>query len=85
MRKVAYTILGALLIAGSAVQMATASELHPRTGRSYRQWDYRGSYNQLKEPFYAAPRTLDGNNQGGLSKPAPNETRSCDNIWCYAN
>lgn len=33
MRKTALTILGALLIAGSAVQMATASEHHMRKAR----------------------------------------------------
>jgi hypothetical protein len=33
--RTAFTILGALLIAGSAVQMATASEHHLRTGRGH--------------------------------------------------
>ena len=37
MRKTAFTILGALLIGGSAVQMATASERHMRTGRGHHQ------------------------------------------------
>ena len=44
------TILGALLITLSAIQMATASERHAR--RAYDQWDFRGSYNQLNEPSY---------------------------------
>jgi hypothetical protein len=67
MQKAALTILGALLIAGSAAQMAAASEHHARAGRGHHQWDYRGSYNQLKQP----------------STPAANETRSCDVVWCY--
>jgi hypothetical protein len=82
MRKAAFTILGALLIAGSAVQMATASEHHMRTGRGHHRWDR--AYDQLREPSYAAPQMRDSNSEGGgLSKPAANETRSCDIIWCY--
>ena len=89
MRKAAFTILGALLIAGSTVQMATASE--QRTGRGHHRWDR--AYDQLKEPSYAAPRMRDGYSRGGglsnpaakLSNPAANETRSCDVIWCYPN
>jgi hypothetical protein len=82
MRKAALTILGALVIAGSAVQMATASEHHMRTGRGHHRW-YR-AYDQLKEPSHAAPQMRDGYSEdGGLSKPAPNQTRSCDIIWCY--
>jgi hypothetical protein len=57
MRKTAFTILGALLIAGSTVQAATASEHHVRAGRGYDRWDYRQAYNQLNEPFYAASQT----------------------------
>jgi hypothetical protein len=26
-------------------------------GRAYDRWNYRGAYNQLNGPFYAAPRT----------------------------
>jgi hypothetical protein len=62
MRKTVLTILGALLIAGSAVQMASASEYHAR--KAYRvpdaasqQLKFRGSYNQLNGPSYAAPLT----------------------------
>jgi hypothetical protein len=50
MRKTALTILGALLITGSAVQMATASEHQVR--------NYRRAYNQWNEPIGTAPRTL---------------------------
>jgi hypothetical protein len=50
MRKAALTILGALLIAGSAVQMATASEHQLR--------NYRRAYNQSNDPIGTAPRTL---------------------------
>jgi hypothetical protein len=39
------TILGALLITISAIQVATASERHAR--RVYDQRDFFGSYNQL--------------------------------------
>jgi hypothetical protein len=78
MRKTAFTILGVLLIAGSA---ATASEHHTRTGRGHHHWDYRGSYNQLRD---AAPLTRDGyNERREFSAPATNETKSCDIIWCY--
>jgi hypothetical protein len=83
MRK-AFTILGALLIAGVAVQTATASERHMRAGRGHHHWDYRVSYNQLNEPSYAAPQMRDGYSEGS-SKPPANETQSCDNVWCYAD
>ena len=82
MRKAAFTILAALLIAGSAVQMATASEHHKRTGQGHPRWDR--AYNQLKEPSYAAPQMRDGYSEG-FSKPPANETQSCDNVWCYAD
>ena len=82
MRKAAFTILGALAIAGSAVQMATASEHHMRAGRGHHRWDR--AYDRMKEPSYAAPQMRDGySGDGGLSKPAPDQTRSCDVIWCY--
>ena len=67
MRKTAFTILATLLMAGSAVQMAAASEHHMRAGRGHHHGDYRGAYNQLKE----------------RSAPAANEARSRDVIWCY--
>jgi hypothetical protein len=82
MRKAAFTILGALLIAGSAVQMATASEHHMRAGRGHHRWDR--SYDQLKEPSYAAPQMRGGSSEG-FSKPPANETQSCDRLWCYAD
>ena len=84
MRKAAFTILGALLIAGLAVQPATASEHHMRAGRGHHHWDYRGSYNQLNELSYAAPQMPDGYSEGS-SKPPDNETQSYDNVWCYAD
>jgi CHASE3 domain sensor protein len=51
MRKTVLTILGALLIAGSAVQMATASEHHVR--KSYRasiatSQQFRNAYNSIE-------------------------------------
>jgi hypothetical protein len=53
------TILGALLITVAAIQMATASERHPR--RAYNQPEFRGSYNQLNERSYdpQARRTIE--------------------------
>jgi hypothetical protein len=38
MKRAALTILGALLVAEMAVQMATASEHHIRSGRGHRRW-----------------------------------------------
>jgi hypothetical protein len=62
MRRTVITILGAFLIAGSAVQLATASEHHVRTSRGSDRWDYRRAYNQWNEPFYAAPQTRGNRN-----------------------
>ena len=73
MRKAAFTILGALLIVGSAVQIATASEHHMRTGRGHHRWDR--TYNQLREPSSTAPQIYEGYNYG---KPPANESRTCD-------
>jgi hypothetical protein len=72
MRKAAFTILGALLITGSAVQMAAASERHSRAGRNPHQ-SGRASNN-------ATPSTLDA-----YGKPAANVTQTCDIKWCYAD
>jgi hypothetical protein len=69
--RTAFTILGALLIAGSAVQMATASEHHLRTGRGHHRSD---------RAYNAAPQMRDS-----YGKPPPNETRTCDIKWCYAD
>jgi hypothetical protein len=71
MQKAALTILGALLIAGSTVQMATASEHHVRAGRGHHQWD---------RAYNAAPQTLDR-----YGKPPANVSQSCDIKWCYAD
>jgi hypothetical protein len=76
MRKAAFTILGALLIAGSATQLTSASE--HRSGRGHHRWDR--TYNQLREPAYATPHA--GDNYG---KPPVNESRTCDIKWCYAD
>jgi hypothetical protein len=72
MRKVAFTILGAFLIAGSALQMAAASEHHMRTGRGHHQTG--------RAPNHAAPSELDS-----YGKPAANVTQTCDTKWCYAD
>ncbi len=39
MRKTVLITLGALLISGLAIQMATASEHHTKFRRSYNQWN----------------------------------------------
>jgi hypothetical protein len=39
MQKTAFTILGALLISGLTIQMATASEHHTKFRRAYDQWN----------------------------------------------
>jgi hypothetical protein len=80
MRKGVFTILGALLIAGSAMQMATASEHHMRPGRSHHRWDR--AYDQLKEPGLSTPQMRDGYSEG--SKPTDG-TKSCDRLWCYSD
>jgi hypothetical protein len=85
MRKIAFILFfSALLIGASSTQMAAASAHHARSGRGYDRWDYRRAYNPWTEPFYAVPQTPDGyRERRELSKPASNETRSCDIIWCY--
>ena len=55
MRKTVITIIGSVLITVSAVHFAAASERHAR--KAYGPSDFRHSYNQLSEPFYAAPQT----------------------------
>ena len=39
MQKTGFTIFGALLISGLAIQMATASEHHTKFRRAYNQWN----------------------------------------------
>jgi hypothetical protein len=73
MRKATFTILAALLIAGSAVQMAIASEHRMRIGQGHRRWD---------RPYIAAPQKLELDSYG---KPPPNVTQTCDIKWCYAD
>jgi hypothetical protein len=53
MRKAALSTIGALLIAGSAVQMVSASERHIRRGCD--RWDFRQAHNQWNGPFDATP------------------------------
>jgi hypothetical protein len=77
MRKATFTVIGVLLIAGSAVQMVAASERH--TGRSHHRWDR--TYNQVKDPSYATPQAREDN----YGKPPADVTRSCDVKWCYAD
>jgi hypothetical protein len=76
MKKAALTILGALLVAEMAVQMATASEHRIRPGRGHHRWDR--SHRQLREPGFSSPQMHEG-------KPSANETRSCDRFWCYSD
>jgi len=79
MRKAAFTLLGALLIAGSAVPIATASEHHMRTDRGH----HAGSNLQSVEgALLCSPQVREGYNYG---KPPVNESRTCDIKWCYAD
>ncbi|MGB7225658.1 MAG: hypothetical protein WBD49_24565, partial [Bradyrhizobium sp.] len=74
MQKAAFSILGALLIAGSMVQMAAASEHHMRTDRGHHRWNR--AYDQLSGPGFSTPQMREG-------RPVANETRSCGKFWCY--
>jgi hypothetical protein len=54
MHKTALTIFGALLMLGSVVQMAAASEHHrhlTKANFSRHHVDFRGAYNQLNRPI----------------------------------
>jgi hypothetical protein len=76
MRKTAFAVLSALLIAGSTAQTAMASERHADTRhQGHHHVDYRGSYNSLGNVILPTSE----------SKPRSNETRSCDVLWCYAD
>jgi hypothetical protein len=68
MRKAAFTILAALLIAGSAVQADAASGHHLRTGQGHHRGDR--SYNAVQIP-------------DSYGKPPANVSQSCDIKWCY--
>jgi hypothetical protein len=74
----AFTLLGALLIMASTVQVAAASEHHPPAGRS----NHHRAYGQVNRLPDAAPPTRQ-DYRGG--KPPPDETRTCDRYWCYAD
>ena len=60
MRNTALTVLGALLITFSTVQMSNASERHAHGANR----DFRGTYNQLNDPAYEAPATGNGSDIG---------------------
>jgi hypothetical protein len=64
-------ILGALLIAVSTIQMASATEHHVR--RAYNHWDFRGSYNQLNEPHRNIENFGLGATGGGASFLHPSD------------
>jgi hypothetical protein len=60
MQKTALTIFGALLISGSAVQMAPASERHRSEAYFGRDLpNLRGAYNEMNGPIIVTPRALD--------------------------
>jgi hypothetical protein len=60
MQRAALTIIGALLISGSAVQMAAASPYHRSKAYFGRDIsEFRGAYNQANGPISVAPRALD--------------------------
>jgi hypothetical protein len=56
MQKTALAIFGALLISGSAVQMAAAS---PHHHHSKALSQFRGAYNQVNGPISVAPQAID--------------------------
>jgi hypothetical protein len=61
MQRTVLIMFGVLLISGSAVQVAAASEHNHNQGKAYFGRDisdYRGSYNQVG-PIYVAPRAPD--------------------------
>jgi hypothetical protein len=60
MRNTALTILGALLVTCSTVQLSMASEHQAHKARNF-----RGAYNQLNDPAYEAPATGYGWSTGG--------------------
>ena len=80
MRKAAFTLFGALLMAGATLQMAAASGHHIAHRSGHHRWDR--SYNQLRDPSFAVPQVRQGYDDG---KPPANEFRSCDSVWCYAD
>jgi hypothetical protein len=53
MHKTALTIFGALLMSGSVVQTAAASEHHHLSKASFNRHlsEYRGAYNQVNQPI----------------------------------
>ena len=53
MPKIAFTILGALLIVGSAARIASADEGHARADSS----NHRGAHNWSKPSFFKIPQT----------------------------
>ena len=71
MQNAALTILGALLIAGSTMQMATASGYHVRTGQGH---------HQSSRTYNAVPQIPDS-----YGKPPANVSQTCDIKWCYAD
>lgn len=61
MRRTAFVVFGMLLISGSVVGVAAASEHHHNRSKAYFGRDiseYRGSYNQLA-PINVAPQAVD--------------------------
>jgi hypothetical protein len=61
MQRTAFVMFGVLLISGSVVEIAAASEHHHNRSKAYFGRDiseYRGSYNQAG-PINVAPRALD--------------------------
>ncbi len=77
MQRTFLILFGVLLISGSAVQMAAASEHHPNRSKAYFGRDIseiRESYNQVG-PINVAPRAVDRfdpstpHNEGPLLNP----------------
>jgi len=80
--RTAFIIFGAVLMAGSATQVAAASEHHPRHGRGHERSDYRRGFDRLNGPATLVPQAREGY---GNVKPPASETRTCDRLWCYTD
>jgi hypothetical protein len=76
MHKTALTIFGALLMLGSVVQMAAASEHHHLTKANFSRHhaDFRGAYNQMNRPINVSVTP-------GVLLPHDTDFRRFDSSW----
>jgi hypothetical protein len=81
MRNKFLAVLGVLLVAAATMQTTTAAARSARKAAHapvQATGQHRDSFGSVDQPSYAGQ-------QPGLSKPAANETRTCDRYWCYAD